>query len=308
MNAKLTFLTRMLILLFMATTLEAKPESVGPYEADGDGPRFYIDYSNFQGVDNLTYTEFYIQVSYNSLQFIKHKKQFQSGYDLEFSVLDEDNQVIESYTNSDVFDVKTFGETESTTKARVSMLAFTFEPGVYWIKAVMIDRETRHSSKLAGKFLASSFKHDDLLISDIQFSQKIELCDEKRPFIKNSRYIEPNVVRLFATGSADIFIYFEVYNLTHSSKNPNEQYTAYFSIVNRKSRELVEFKKTNKTPGLTAAHSLRLSVDQFSGGAYDLTVRVLDEATGNYAQTTKSFTVQNFPVALLDTQNTLQKN
>ncbi|MFQ5675881.1 MAG: hypothetical protein ACE5G1_08305, partial [bacterium] len=177
---KIGYMLLTLVLVAPMNNTLAKNESIAPFEATGDGPRFYIDYSNFQGVDNLTYTEFYIQISYNELQFVKRGNRFVSGYDLEFEVLDEENNVIESYSNTDIFQVDNFSETESMTKARVSMIAFTFEPGVYRIKAAMLDRETRKSAKLHRKFTAHSFKQENLLISDIQFSQKIEVCNEQR--------------------------------------------------------------------------------------------------------------------------------
>lgn len=305
MRAKFAFLAAVMI----ASNLSGLPltsrnsTTPTPYEAIGHGPRFYLDYSNFQGVEGLTYTEFYIQVGYHELQFIKYKKGFRSEYDLELSILDKDNNIVETYTNKDVVEVKIFRQTKSNQKARISMVAFTFEPGVYKVKAVMTDHETQKSSIVEEEFIADSFKEAKLSISDIQFSQKIELCHEDRAYVKNKRYIEPNAIRIFANGLADIYIYFEIYNLTHQPEKLNYNYTAYFSIFNRKSKKSENFLQVHKIPGTTAAHSLRLNVDQFSGGEYDLTIRILDEATGQTAETTKSFTVLDSPIALLDSEN-----
>lgn len=311
MRATFAFLaTALLVSNLVATPLPSKnsTQPTTPYEAIGEGPRFYIDYTNFQGVENLTYTEFYIQISYSDLQFIKYRKRFRSGYDIELSIVDENNKVVESYTNRDVFDVKTFDETKSTQKARLSMVAFTFEPGVYSIKVQVTDHETQKTSDIDQVFTATNFKENTLHLSDIQFSQKIELCNDSRPFVKNSRYIEPCPVRKFANGSADIYVYFEIYNLTYRPEKLNYNYTAYFSIFSKNTEKTTEFQQVHKIPGTTVAHSIKLNVDQFLGGEYDLTVRILDEATGQVVETTKGFTVLSSPIASLNLHDTFQRD
>ncbi len=303
MRATFPFLATVLLVsnLFAAPppAKNSKPPTT-PFEAIGEGPRFYIDYSNFQGVDNLTYTEFYIQIGYNELQFIKYRKRFRSGYDLELSIVDENNTVVETFTNRDVFDVKTFDETKATKKARLSMVAFTFEPGTYSIRVQVKDQETQKTSEIEELFSAQDFKENKLHLSDIQFSQKIELCGDDRSFVKNKRYVEPYAVRVFANGSADIHLYFEIYNLTYQPEKLNYNYTAYFSIFNQETEKMKKFQQVHKIPGTTAAHSVRLNVDQFLGGEYDLTIRILDEATGQIVEMTKSFTVLSSSIASLD--------
>jgi len=69
-----------------------------------------------------------------------------------------------------------------------------------------------------------------------------------------------------------------------------------------------KFQQVQKIPGMTAAHSVRLNVDQFLGGEYDLTIQILDEATGQIVESTKSFTVLNRSIASLDLQDTFQRN
>jgi len=211
--------TALLVSNLVAAPLPSKNSTppTTPFEAIGEGPKFYIDYSNFQGIDNLTYTEFYIQISYSDLQFIKYRKRFRGGYDIELSIVDENNNVVETYTNRDVFDVKTFDETKSTRKARLSMVAFTFEPGTYSIRVQVTDQETQKTSEIQEVFSAANFKENKLHLSDIQFSQKIELCNDDRPFVKNKRYVEPCAVRIFANGLADIYVYFEIYKLPDSN-------------------------------------------------------------------------------------------
>ena len=109
-------------------------------------------------------------------------------------------------------------------------------------------------------------------------------------------------------GSDDIYLYFEIYNLTYQPEKLNYNYTAYFSIFNKETEKIKKFQQVHEIPGTTAAHSVRLNVDQFLGGEYDLTIQILDEATGQIVEATKSFTVLNRSIASLDLQDTFQRN
>lgn len=266
----------------------------------GEGPLFFVDYTNFQGLDNLTYVEFYIQVGYNELQFIKNNGRFSAGYELEFIVYNEENNVVESYTNLDVFEVDTYLETQSIGKARVCLLGYSFEPGNYKLLAVITDLETQKTSKLENVFVARNFHAKDLMISDIQLSQKIAPAEDGQPYVKNQRYIEPNAVRIFAPGLADIYIYFEIYNLAYSQHDENTTYTAYFIFKDNNGKKIAQFQHHENKPGSASAHSLKVSAKHFASGTYTLTIRIRDDDTGQLAESSKSFMVLEAPISLSD--------
>ncbi|MFQ5825451.1 MAG: hypothetical protein ACE5JB_15535 [bacterium] len=302
MKARIAFFVAFLIVLNLTGVfVYAKKSPVRtPFKSIGKGPNFYLDYTNFQGFDDDTFIEFYIQIGYQELQFFKHNKRFRAGYDLDLFVYDENDNTVEHYTNLDVFEVDSYSESQSTEKARVSLLGFSFNPGKYKIEVILRDIETHKSSKIERVFFARNYQSDNLQISDIQFSQKIVPAEEGQPYVKNQRYIQPNPIRTFAHGLADIYIYFEVYNLTYTENSENLNYTAYFIILDNKGKKIAQFQNIEKVPGKISAHSLKIPVDQFLSGNYILTVRILDEATGQTAETSKSFTVLDWPISLND--------
>lgn len=297
------FVTLWSISNLIASPVDRTKLEDAPLKSIGSGPQFFVDYLNLTGLDDRTYVEFYIQVGYHELQFIKDKEQgnFLAGYELDFSIFDEKGNLIESHNSVDGFHVDTYAKTKSSEKARISLLAFTFDPGKYRIKVVLADLETQKSSKIDKRFVARDFRSKELMISDIQLSQKIELAEDGRPYVKNQRYIEPNAGRTFAYGFSGFYVYFEVYNLDYE-KQDESTYTTYFIFHNSKGKKIAQLKNRKAKPGETSAHSLRIPLDSFLNGEYVITVRVRDDQNKQIAESSTSFTVVEQVIAVSQIQ------
>jgi hypothetical protein len=280
-------------LVLSVFSLPAIPKSkapVTPLVSTGDGPRFYVDYSSYLGADRNTFVEFYIQLSHEALQFIKSGRQFRAGYELKLEILDHNSKPVEGYRQDDWFEVGSFAETVSADRARISMVCFTLPPGAYLLRAQIRDHETRHCSQIETAFRARDYRSDDLNISAVQCSQNIRPGKEGQPYVKNQRYVEPNAVRTFAHGIADIFLYFEVYNLQLTADELNS-YIVEFAFWDQHGRLAARFKRKHVKPGHTAAHTVKLPVDHFGGGDYAMVIKVEDLASGKIAETTQQFKV-----------------
>ncbi len=273
-----------------------------PFESFGQGPTYFVDYSTFQGVGGQTYVEFYIQAGYNDLQFFKNGKKFQAGYQLELSVTSESGEVLEHQKTKDVFQVNTFAETVDKKKARVLLMAFSFDPGRYKLKTKLKDLETHKIARVEEYITARDYTGDELLVSDVQLSQKIAPAEEGQPYVKNQRYVEPNPVRTFVHGARDIYVYFEAYNLLNGCENHYTNYVADFTIKDEKGRQYAHLCRHHPKPGATTAHSIKLPVDQFVQGKYTLTVKVKCEDTGRETQSSTEFLVFDNPISM----NTLE--
>lgn len=287
-----------IIALSVSMTTARKSSFSAPIQSTGDGPVYYIDHASFQGLDNKTYVEFYIQIGHKDLQFYKNGNKFEAGYNLEFELQNSQGETVESHSSVDVFQVDTFTETISGKKARISLIAFTIDPGDYVVKSTLRDLETLRTTTITQSVIASDFSANELVISDLQLSQKIEPAPEGAPYVKNQRYIEPNAVRLFAHGLTDIYVYFEVYNLLQSETCSKNNYVAHFIIKREDGSTMAHLKRKHNKPGATSAHSIKLPIEHFQNGHYALTVRVEDGDTGNTSETSTSFTVLDTPVAL----------
>ena len=301
MKIKYAFFATLLMasVLLASPPMFTKPELNKPLLSMGEGPNFCIDYSCFQGANDKTYVEFYFQVGYQNLQFFKHKGLFRAGYELEFFVLDKYENIVQSYTNKDTVEVDSFSETLSFTKARVSLAAFSFEPGTYKLKAVMTDIETEHSSIIEQMFNTPNYRSKKLMISDIQLSSKILPGEKGQPYVKNHRYIEPNTGRVFAHSLTEyIYVYFEAYNLSYATNGDSSTYTTRFEFYNKQGRKVGQFENKAMTTGPMTAHSIRFPLNHFQEGEYTLTVRIHDDITGQFSDTSKSFVLYESPVLL----------
>ncbi len=288
---KRRFVSLVLLFVAAASAVLASPQQK-PLTSKGDGPYFIVDYINFRGKENRTYLEFYVQVQFNELQFIKHASGFRAEYQLTFEILDETGSFVDGRSLRDVADVGTFAETLAMERARTSLFAFTVEPGVYQIKAQITDVETRHSSTVEDLVQTDNYKTRGLTLSDIQFSRKILPATEPDAYVKNKRYIEPNPRRIFAPGiPQNFYAYFEVYNLDHPRNREKATYTTLYIFRNAKGDTVREIRRTSVKPGLSSAHSVQLPIEQFSGGIYHLTVRIRDDDTAQTSEATSSFTI-----------------
>ncbi len=289
-----------LILMTCVTAFGSPPSKVTPFESNGDGPLFHIDYANFQGSGDLTYLEFYIEVGYGALQFYKEGKEFHAGYELEIALLDKEEVVIQKHTTHDDVQVPDFEETVRSGRARASLVGWMLEPGEYILKAHMTDTETRRTSRITEYVTVRDLQTPGLLVSDIQFSQKIETADSG-PYVKNGRYIQPTAMRVFAHAMLDIYLYFEIYNLITEGQTDYTNYMAHFIFHNEEGRIVGHIKRPHPKPGASSAHSIKLPADHFTNGEYALTVKVVDQDTQASAESTSSFRVLDFPVSMTDT-------
>ncbi|MFQ5649262.1 MAG: hypothetical protein ACE5IY_04915 [bacterium] len=298
MKARTAMLAAMMALAlcsFGRTATTTQP----PLLSTGEGPHFFVDYANFRGLDQKTYVEFYLQVPYDELQFIKTRNHFRAEYVLQLRLLDANDKELERETIHDVVDVATFEETISPSKARVCLFGFTIDATLHRVKAELRDLETRYSTRIEQDFTPKNFGNNDLLISDIQFSQKITPAAEGEAYVKNQRYIEPNPLKIFARElSEHLFVYFEIYNLAVPQPDGQQTYTVSYLFLDRDGNTIAELKRDRGKASTSAAHSLRFRVSQFEAGEYSLVIRIQDNDTLQTSEVANGFTILQQPVSL----------
>jgi hypothetical protein len=282
---KLILFSLTMVLLASATVF-----ANSPFKTEGEGPIFYLDYTCSKGLDGSTWVEFYTQVYFAELRFIKSGQGFSATYKLELEILDESREQIEKSFMQDVVEVGSFNETLSETMSRSGLVAFTLEPGEYLIRARLTDLETNNESLSDEVFTVSGFTGNKLMVSSIQLSQKIEPAGDGQ-FVKNHRYIEPLATRAFAPGVSNICIYFEVYNLFMCPAGSETSYVVTFSFFDQGGKKVAQQKRRQVKPGEISTHSMKFPVDFFESGEYTLAILVRDEATGDESETSTSFRV-----------------
>lgn len=294
--------------LVVANLFASSPRSrlLPPFVSAGDGPQFVIDYSNFRGIDDRSYVEFYVQVPYDELQFVKSEHGFRAEYELGLRVLNKGGHVVESQVMQDTIEVDSFWQTIATDKARVCQFGFTFSAGPHTVKASLEDRETQNISLLRETFEVRDFSLSRLDISDLQFSSKIMQGESGEAYVKNQRYIQPNPAKVFTPETSEhLFVYFEIYNLSQIPKAQSHTYSATYTFKDSDGKVLAKLRRGTDKPGDTAAHSLRFPLHHFPLGAYSMQVDICDDETRETTQVNGEFTVLGRP--LVFSQNDLPK-
>jgi GWxTD domain-containing protein len=266
---------------------------------------FAVDYVNFIAQHNLAFVEFYVQLSYAQLSFTRAAKTFQAIYDIDLYIEDLQGNAIQTQAARDTARVFTFDETKSAANYRVTLFRSCLKPGEYRLRAIVTDQETGKSAEVAQKFSARDFSGQSLMVSDLQFSRRIQIDSSAGPFVKQNRLIEPNALHRYGEPARQLFIYYEIYNLAardsataaaigDSAAAPfaeADSFRTHFIIRHENGAEIKQLWQGGRKPGNSCVQSIVLPIADLKSGQYTLTVRVFDNANGTYAETSGRFSV-----------------
>jgi len=264
---------------------------------------FTIDYANFIAQHNFTFVEFYVQIGYDCLSFTRAGKFYQAVYDIDLYIEDLNGNLLQTQSARDEVRVANYDDTTAPTNHRISLLSFCLRPGLYRQRAVITDKETGKRYDAASKFTVRDFSGQSLMLSDVQFSRNIQTDSSANAFVKHNRRIEPNVPHAYGQFVGQLFVYYEIYNLVDPQEAaardslglqtvaPDSFQTLYL-IRNDKGEEVKQVWKFSRKPGTSCVQSVVLPIADLKSGQYTLTVRVFDNASACYAETTGRFSMQ----------------
>jgi GWxTD domain-containing protein len=266
---------------------------------------FVVDYANFIAQHNLAFVEFYLQLSHAQLSFTRAAKIFQAVYDIDFYIEDLHGNVIETQAARDTAKVFTFDETKAAASYRVTLFRSCLQPGEYRLRAIVTDRETGKSAEVAQKFFARDFSGQGLMVSDLQFSRRIQIDSSAGPFVKHNRRVEPNAPHRYGQFASQLFIYYEIYNLAEPNSAAAaavgdgvaapfaaaDSFRTHYIIRHENGDEIKQLWKAGRKPGNSCVQSVVLPIADLKSGPYTLIVRVFDNGSGTYAETSGRFNV-----------------
>ena len=285
----LLFLTVATNLFGFETRNVSVPASPTGYSA-GNSPVFFIDDVTFLGAEQKALVQFYFQMNYSELYFVRDGEQFRAAYDLEIWVYDEMGKMSDNQIYRDIFRVPTYEETQTANIARISRYSISLEPGDYWILALITDRETGRQSQITQAFTARNFQKTGLTVSDMYLSQTVLPAQAGQPFVTEQWYIEPNLANAFTRDNPNFYIYLEMYNLPALQEKPARFFTDLI-FYNNAGTEIARFPRQVFAEGTTVGAMMKFSSRWCSPGDYTLTVQVRDPDSGNTVETTKSFRI-----------------
>ena len=168
--------------------------------------KFYQDFISFKG-ETKPRLDFYIQVPYNAVQFVKTGQGFEAAYSVTVSVFDEENKnlIAEKVWNEKIVAIS-FELTTSPDNFNLGSRSFELAPGTYSIKTALFDKDSKNEYTAESKVLVRQFS-SSAAVSDI-------MLIAGRTIVEGKTKILPNISRNIITDKDPLSLFFEVYSDT----------------------------------------------------------------------------------------------
>jgi len=219
-----------LVILFNAAVF-TQPETGRPNEA-GREPVFFFDIYNFYSGDSTqTRVDFFLQVPFDKLSFIKAGEKFKAEYSISITINDENKlSLITEKSWTEKIELIDFQKTNSKSDYNLSARSFKLAPGKYYFTILVEDLDSRKEYRAEVEFPVRTFTQE-LAISDIM------LISGKTTTASGTTKIIPNLSRNVATQKDGIPIFYEVYSAT------DRQIEVTYAILDLKGNPLYNEKK-----------------------------------------------------------------
>lgn len=231
---------KIIALCFLLTlSASAQVELQEPYSYTP--PHFYFDALNFKSDPDQSRIDFYLQVPYNQLQFVKSGNEFTASFEVYLQLIDTDGNPVLEQTWDERAVSPDFDETNSGNINSVSQRHFIVKPGSYTLQVSVTDSETKKSFMARRSFTARDYSMQTESISDIMLLKNSADSDGKHTIVPN---IDGNVI----SQKKSFPIFYEVYfpGTKDSIFTTTEIFGAKNKVVYSRSTWLNDTMKTDK--------------------------------------------------------------
>ena len=261
------------IFAFTASTFAQVENYTGNYEPQ---VKYYQDFLSFKGDNDKTRLDVFIQVPYNSVQFVKTGQGFEASYSVSVAIYDEEkkNLITEKIWNEKITAIS-FELTSSPDNFNLGHRSFELLPGVYNIVTSLTDNDSRNQYDSENKFDVKSFETSPAMSSIMLVA--------KRTVVEGNTKIIPNVSRNVLTDRDGLATFLEVYTDT------SRKLFIDFQILDQE-----EIEMGKRTIAIDVKKGSNQIFDDFDSlylnlGRYYLKVTLRDSAGTTFATSVKPF-------------------
>ncbi|MDP3150284.1 MAG: GWxTD domain-containing protein [Ignavibacteria bacterium] len=168
-------------------------------------PTFYYELLNYKTEGSAaTRVDVFVQVPFNSLQFIKDGTGFKAEYTVTVSVYSKEKEnLLTEKLWSEKITSQDFDQTHSRSNFNLSLKSFSLTPGEYVFVISVEDKDSRKKSSYDANFKVKAFENK-IDISDLLFiGNKMTVDGKEKVF--------PNISKIISTAEGKISVYAEVY-------------------------------------------------------------------------------------------------
>lgn len=174
--------------------------------------KYYQDFISFRGTDDKARLDYFVQVPYNAVQFVKTGQGFEASYMMTVSVFDQENEklITEKVWNEKIVAIS-FELTNSPDNFNLGSRSFELSPGVYSVKTTLLDKDSKNEYTAESKINIKQFSGFPSL-SDIMLISGKTVVDGKSKIV-------PNVSRNIVTDRDALSMFYEIYSDTVKKLN-----------------------------------------------------------------------------------------
>ncbi|MFC2102813.1 GWxTD domain-containing protein [Bacteroidota bacterium] len=262
------------LFIFIAGNITGQVEKSGIHTPKN--PKYNYDYLNFAGNDKQTRVDMFIQVPFQEVQFIRTANGYEGGYSVTISIYSEDKEtlLLEKMWSEKIVS-GSFEESSSKDNFNITFRSFQMDPGKYYIKNTIMDKDSRNEYSTGKEFTVKDFSKRPS-ISDIMLVSKRTVVDSQSKIIPN---ISGNVSGVLNGTN----LYFELYS------DSVKEFRIDYKITNKDEEEVYsnsvdQFLNKDLTQIYYTIKDIKLGL-----GKYNLTLDLLDENGEVIASNSKGF-------------------
>ena len=278
-----------LIIILLASIVSAQVE-YSTNRRDGKSINFSVDVGGFKSsVQNKTRMDFFVQVPYSSIQFVKKDDGFYANYNITLSFADESKMNIIFERNwKEKVKTTDFEQTLSGENFNLSYKTYDLNPGKYFVKCIVEDSDSR----------AASSKEIPLTVKQISDSLGVSDLVLVSEFVEDStgERIIPNVTSSVTNRSTSLPLYFEIYS------NKTREINVEYLLDDLKKN--TSFKQMEHVTVKTGTNLIKHTINNisFSVGGYILNAVIKDNDWKEITSVEKKIysKIHGVPLAITD--------
>jgi GWxTD domain-containing protein len=197
---------KILVMIFLIVSVLSAQVEYSTNLRTGKAINFSVDVGGFKSaIPNKTRMDFFVQVPYSSIQFVKKEDGFYANYNITLSFTDESKMNIIFERNwKERVKTTDFEQTLTSENFNLSYKTYDLNQGKYFVKCIVEDSDSRTASSKEIPLIVKQIS-DSLGVSDLMLVAE---------YVNDSsgEKIIPNVTASVTNRSTSVPLYFEIYS------------------------------------------------------------------------------------------------
>lgn len=252
-------------------------------------PMFFFDAISYSSEKpEKSRIDFYIQVPYEELRFVKEGDQYSAKYDVVLTIAKPDQQVLQERVWTVDVRLPQFEQTQSRTAYSLTQRAMDVDPGNYVVTVQVRDQDSKKSDRVRRAMLVTDYRNSPLSLSDIMLVSRLTTDG-------GVKRVVPNISGNVSNVGEGFFLFLEIYN-----QEPADSVELIWKILDKDREEVAGSHQTEhaaegRTQAFLKVQDLRLPV-----GTYLIMVEAVPRGVSDSVEATKVTTTRTFSVRWAD--------